>query len=84
MLKYKKVPVLEPCTTLLRRYHAKAVKSTDATLPQKGIAYCNKIFEIEEKLKNLSSEERRVQRLKQEIPVLEAFWAWVDANLEVA
>lgn len=61
----------------------KAVKSTEATLPQQGIAYCNKLFEIEEKLKNLSSEERRVQRLKQEIPVLEAFWAWVDTNLEV-
>lgn len=76
------------CWSHARRYFVdampKAVKSAEATLPQQGIVYCNKLFEIEEKLKNLPPEERRVQRLKQEIPVLEAFWAWVDTNLEVA
>ncbi|WKY49016.1 IS66 family transposase [Eubacteriaceae bacterium ES3] len=75
------------CWSHARRYFVdampKTTKSTDAILPQQGIAYCNKLFEIEETLKNLTSEERRVQRLKQEIPVLEAFWAWVDTNLEV-
>ena len=74
------------CWSHVRRYFVDAlpkdVKSPGTTLAQQGIAYCNKLFNIEEKLKDLPTEERRVERLKQEIPVLEAFWAWVDINLE--
>ena len=41
--------------------------------------YINKLFELEKGLQALSSEERKAQRLKQERPVLEAFWSWIDS-----
>jgi transposase len=44
----------------------------------KGIAFCNKLFEIESTLRDLSCEERNSKRLELELPVLEAFWLWVD------
>lgn len=44
----------------------------------KGIAFCNKLFEIESALQDLSCEERKTKRLELEMPVLEAFWSWVD------
>lgn len=73
------------CWSHARRYFADAlpkdIKSADATLPKQGLAYCNKLFEIEKELKDLSSEDRKEQRLKLEKPVLEAFWSWVDLNI---
>ena len=50
-------------------------------MPNQGLAYCNKLFEIEKELKDLSAEDRKEQRLKLEKPVLEAFWSWVDLNI---
>jgi|GEM_PF-3343380 len=41
---------------------------------------CNELFKIEEKLRDLSAEDRRIQRLKLETPLLEAYWSWVDRN----
>ena len=52
--------------------------SSEATIPRQGIGFCNKLFEIEKTLRELSSQERQHQRLEQEKPVLDAFWAWVD------
>ncbi|WP_312907139.1 IS66 family transposase [Tissierella praeacuta] len=75
------------CWSHARRYFADAMpkdlKSADATLPNQGLAYCNKLFEIEKGLKDLSAEDRKEQRLKLEKPVLEAFWSWVDLNINV-
>jgi len=34
---------------------------------------------LEKGLEVLSSEERKTQRLKQQMPVLEAFWLWIDS-----
>lgn len=73
------------CWSHARRYFTDAlpkdINSADATLPKQGLAYCNKIFEIEKELKDLTPEERKEQRLKLERPVLEAFWSWVDSNI---
>ena len=83
---YKKVPGITRCLcwTHLRRYFVDAlpkdIKSAEATLLSQGIAFCNKLFEIEKALENLSSEERKSERLKQEKPVLDAFWSWVDSS----
>lgn len=33
---------------------------------------------MEKKLEALTSEQRKEERLKQEKPVLETFWAWVE------
>lgn len=82
---YNKVPEVTRCFcwTHLRRNFVDAlpkdIKSPAATVPRQGINYCNQLSEIEKKLVNLSSEERKSERLKQEKPVLEAFWAWVDS-----
>ena len=74
------------CWAHVRRYFADAlpkdIKSAEAALPKQGLAYCNKLFEIEKELRDLSSEERKEQRLKQEKPILEAFWSWVDLNID--
>lgn len=83
---YNKIPEVTRCLcwTHLRRKFVdslpKDVKSPEATLPSQGISYCNKLFEIEKSLENLSSKQRKSERLKQEKPVLEAFWAWVDST----
>jgi len=73
------------CWSHARRYFADAlpkdIKSGEATLPQQGLSYCNKLFEIEKELKELSSENRKKERLKRAKPVLEAFWSWVDLNI---
>jgi hypothetical protein len=71
------------CWTHLRRKFVDAlpkdINSPEATLPSQGITYCNKLFEIEKTLENLSGDQRKSERLKQEKPVLDVFWAWVDS-----
>jgi hypothetical protein len=71
------------CWTHLRRYFVDAlpkdIQSPEATLPSHGIVYCNKLFEIEKNLEKLSREERKSERLKQEKPVLDAFWSWINS-----
>lgn len=73
------------CWSHVRRYFTdalpKELKSIEATLPKQGIAYCNKIFDIEASLSELSPEERKEQRLLQVKPVIEAFWSWIDSNM---
>jgi hypothetical protein len=83
---YKKIPDITRCLcwSHLRRKYVDAlpkdIHSPEATIPSQGITFCNKLFEIEKTLENLSSEQRRWERLKQEKPVLEAFWAWIDST----
>ena len=82
---YKKVPEITRCMcwSHVRRKFVdsipKDIRSPDATIPSQGIKFCNKLFEIEKELESLACEERRLERLKQEKPVLEAFWAWADS-----
>ncbi|WP_152967811.1 IS66 family transposase, partial [Oxobacter pfennigii] len=72
------------CWSHLRRYFVDAlpkdIKSPESTIPSQGITYCNKLFDIEKSLEDLSSEERKSERLKREKPVLDAFWSWLDLN----
>ncbi|SDM60116.1 IS66 C-terminal element, partial [Megasphaera paucivorans] len=67
----------------LRRYFVEALpkdtKSPSATFASQGITYCNKLFEIERTLTDLRGEKRKIARLKQEKPVLDVFWAWVES-----
>jgi len=84
---YKKVPEITRCFcwTHMRRKFVDALpkdlKSPEATLASQGILYCNQLFKIEKELASLLSEERKQQRQKQEKPVLEAFWSWVDSTM---
>lgn len=72
------------CWAHLRRYFVDALpvgtKETDSTLAGKAIAYCGKLFEIEDGIKNLPAEEKKKMRLERSKPVLDAFWSWVNIN----
>jgi transposase len=77
------------CWAHVRRGFADCLKGKKpeekkGTLAEKGLAYCNKLFLLEQKFKDLSLDERKKARLKQEKPVLDAFWAFVDESLKVA
>jgi len=80
---YNKIPGIIRCLCwahVRRKFVDALPKDThrpEATFSSQGIAYCNKLFEIEKNLEKLSSEQRKLERLKQEKPVLEAFWTWV-------
>lgn len=81
---YKKIPGVTRCMcwSHLRRKFVdslpKDINSPEATIPSQGIAFCNKLFEIEKTLEKLSDNERKSERLKQEKTVLDAFWTWID------
>lgn len=83
---YSKVPGITRCLCWahLRRYFVDAlpkdINSPEATLPSQGIEFCNKLFDIEKKLEGLTIEERKQERLKQEKPILDAFWSWVEKS----
>lgn len=85
---YKKIEDITRCLcwSHVRRNFVDAlpkdIRGPDDTLASQGIAYCNKLFEIEKALEDLSSENRKAERLKQEIPVLDAFWAWADSAVD--
>ncbi|MFA9378188.1 MAG: IS66 family transposase [Lachnotalea sp.] len=72
------------CWSHLRRYYVDAlptdIKSPEATLPSTAIGYCNKLFKIEKEIGDLPIDEKKSQRQKRSKPVLDAFWAWIEAN----
>ena len=72
------------CWVHLRRKFVDAIpqkKNPDGppTSAEIGRQYCDKLFAIEDSLKDLSNEERFCKRLELEKPVLEAFWCWLDS-----
>lgn len=75
------------CWAHVRRGFADCLKGKNlaerkGTLAEKGLSYCNQLFLLEQQFKDLSAEDRKKARLKQEKPVLEAFWVFVDESLE--
>lgn len=48
-----------------------------------GLNFCNQLFAVERKLKELSSEERYNERLKQSKPVLDAFLSWLKIQEQI-
>ena len=72
------------CWAHLRRKFDEALpigKASEAngSYAQQGIAYCNKLFQIEADLTDMSPEDRYNKRLELEKPVLEAFWSWLES-----
>lgn len=43
-----------------------------------GLCYCNQLFHTERKLKEMPAEEKKAERLKQEVPIWERFFAWLE------
>ncbi|WP_373844676.1 IS66 family transposase [Clostridium sp.] len=81
---YNKVPEITRCFCWahLRRYFVEAlpkdIKSPEATLPAKGIDFCNQLFAEEKLIKKLTPDERKVKRLEKEKPILDVFWGWIN------
>jgi transposase len=81
---YNKVPdvTLVGCWAHARRGFSDALKSLPANsikpvTATEGLNFCNQLFAVERKLKELGSEERYNERLKQSKPVLDAFLSWL-------
>ena len=53
-------------------------------LAAKGLEYCSRLFEVEQKLESLSNEERREQRQLQSRPIVEEYYAWLDTIFKPA
>jgi transposase len=72
------------CFSHLRRYYLDAIPldSRKKEIPGSGgaigRAYCDKLFRLERKWKELLPEERKKKRLIYSVPVLDAFFAWAE------
>jgi len=83
---YEKVERITRCLCFshLRRYYLEAIPldSRKKEIPGSGgaigRAYCDKLFRLERKWKELSPEERKNKRLIYSIPVLDAFFEWAE------
>ena len=81
--KLSKDIVVVGCWAHVRRKWDSAVKIIRAadrggTLELKGKRYCDKMFEIERKLAELSSDEKYEARIKILKPVMDEFFEWID------
>lgn len=83
---YEKVEGITRCLCFshLRRYYLDAIpldsgrKEIPGSGGAIGRAYCDKLFKLERKWKELSPEERKKNRLIYSVPVLDAFFAWAE------
>lgn len=83
---YEKVEGITRCLCFshLRRYYLEAIPldSRKKEIPGSGgaigRAYCDKLFKLERKWKELTPEERKKNRLIKSVPVLDAFFAWAE------
>ena len=55
-------------------------KGKRSTTAEEGVAYCTRLFQLEEKFKDLPTEERKQKRLEQAKPVLDAMLAWANTR----
>lgn len=58
----------------------RSARDKGGTLAHEGLAFCDKIFEIERKLHDCSDEERKAGRLKLSKPKLDEFRLWLDVQ----
>ena len=70
------------CWAHLRRYMFEAVpkktKDTTQSPALTGLAYCDRLFDIERELADFTPDERKQKRLESERPLLDSFWEWVE------
>jgi len=60
-------------------------KSTPPTTAQVGLGFCDKLFSIDRKFKDVSLEDRYANRIKESKPHLDRFKEWLDVqSLDVA
>ena len=77
------------CWSHCRRYHIESIPltSTGKEIPgskgAEGRAYIDRLFKIENEIKDLPYEEIREKRLERSRPILDAFWSWVDETAAI-
>ncbi|MER2191150.1 MAG: IS66 family transposase [Solibacillus sp.] len=64
------------CWAHVRRYWLKA----DSKNGQIGVQYCDRLFQIERKIKHLSPEERVQVRQQEAKPIVDEFFDWIDCS----
>jgi transposase len=85
---YNKVPdvKLVGCWAHTRRKFDEALKALPASQKGKtvtateGLHYCNQLYAVEKKLKNVTPDERYKQRLEHSRPILDLFLAWLNTQ----
>ncbi len=71
------------CLAHVRRGYIEALNAlpknaqSSRTLANKGVKFCNELYKIEQKIRDLSIEERLNIRLKLSKPILDDFSAWL-------
>lgn len=71
------------CWAHARRYFVDALKvlppkkDNTPTTTEEGLVFCNKLFEIERELRDVTNIERYESRLKKSVPVLNDFKNWL-------
>jgi transposase len=83
---YNLVPeiTLVGCWAHARRYFVEALKAVPPkndnipTATEEGLAFCNKLFEIERELRDAIPEKRYEGRLKKSLPLLNDFNDWLQ------
>lgn len=77
------------CWAHVRRDFTDAIpknQEKDMSLPSvQAVAYINKLFDYERKSKELhhNAEQRKEYRLKNEKPVIDAFWRWIEKQTPI-
>lgn len=77
------------CFAHARRRYDEALKSLGtkespaAVTIHQGLSYCNKLFKIEEEIRNLAPEERTKHRIREAAPLLEEYFAWAEKNEQI-
>jgi transposase len=69
------------CWSHLRRKFKDALPPTnkEAAPAAKGFDFCQRLFALEDKFKDLPPEERFTERLMYSKPIVDSFFAWVDS-----
>jgi transposase len=83
---YNKVPdaIHAKCWSHTRRKFLDSIPTDNKHKPiagtkgEEGLKFCNKLFEIEQELTELSNEERLLKRQELSKPVYEAFLVWIN------
>ena len=78
--------VVVGCWTHARRKFDEAVKAlpkgkAKGSSAAQGLAYCQKLFDLEEQFAGLFPEERYEKRLEQAKPVLDAMLSWANSRM---
>ena len=74
------------CWAHARRKYDEALKalgtkeSPAAVTIHQGLSYCNRLFKLEEEIRDLSPEARTKRRLEKAKPLLAEYFAWAEKN----